>query len=175
MNNFNTSDLFQVEENDESYCKFITPLETFHAHISGYCRSDVIEILAALWGYPATEYDAYNLITGVSAEIVFHCFPNNQSYQLQMVKRPKSPHMKYLHTCDIAYYKSTPLLLEMLQRDRCFVSLDSLSLRDAKSSVDKETEQGVFLVHQLSHDSWPTWSHEAWRAFGCDPRSHTTT
>lgn len=152
----------------KGYRELVTPIQPRHARLAGYEPDEVIELLARMWGYPATEYDAYRLLEGSPAEVVVHKWDD----ALEPLERPLLPKARYLHGCDVAYFDSAPLILEMLQRDRCFVSLDPLSISDLLACKRRQFKKGLFVVHQLDCKPFPMWSEDRWKSFCCEARPH---
>ena len=161
--------LFKPEAG-EGFRELITPIQPRTFRLDDYQPADVVRILASLWGYPATKYDTQRLLKGNPAEIV--CYKEaDVPAELSLLNRPVGDKVRYLHGCDIAYYRPGSFL-EMLQHDRCFLSLDPLSIADSYSCLRAESDQGLFVVLQLRSRPFPKWSADHWKSFGCEARPH---
>lgn len=174
--------VFKPDVCEDGYRELELPITPKHAIITGYAPHTVVELLAALWAYPAMQRDACKLLEGKPAEIVIH--RNDEEvmelvglrweYLYRTVDRGHQPRVRYLHGCDIMCYAqgSRKFLIEMLQRDRCFVSMDPLSYNQSRACFGSDDYEGVFVVYQLNARPFPEWSEDAWKSFGCQARPH---
>lgn len=166
-----------LPDTDERFRELEKSIPPKHAYISGYDPHNVVELLSQLWAYPHTEYDAHRLLEGRKAEILY-CRDTDVPKGVLLEDMGQSANrMKYLHGCDIVCYSHTDMkhrrfLLGMLQRDRCFVSCDPLSLADMTACMTKEDYEGVFVVYQLHVRAFPEWHEDIWKSFGCQARPH---
>jgi len=164
-------------DTEEGYRELEIPINPKRAYLSGFNPATVVELLSRMWAYPHTEYDAQRLLRGQEGEIVYCREVELTRGVLIKDKGQRANSVKYLHGCDIVCYSHTSmkqrrLLLMMLQRDRCFVSCDPISLTDMTACMTHEDYEGVFVVYQLHVRPFPEWHEDIWKSFGCQARPH---
>jgi hypothetical protein len=165
---------------EEGYRELEKPIRPKHAIIDGYNPATVVELLGSLWAYPFRPNDACKLREGNSARIML-CQTDEDvvdlvglRYDFVIQMMGSDPPVRFLHGCDIMCYSggNRRCILEMLQRDRCFISLDSMSLAESRKCLGQDDYEGLFLVHQLHGCQFPEWSEDGWKSFGCQARPH---
>lgn len=163
-----------------------TPLRQRYGIIRDYDPDTVVEFMASLWAFPATPDDARKIMEADPA-VITYCFPSPKVREvparLRCVKTWEFREidlMTHCHSCDILFYphhvppsyNRRRYLLEMLNYDRCFLSLDLLSREGYQNYKQHGSYDGLFIVHQLRNGPFPVWSKNVWRNLGCEARPH---
>ena len=174
--------VFKPDVCEDGYRELESPITPKHAIITGYSPHTVVELLANLCAHPSQERDAVKLLEGKPAEIVIYRHdPDTMElvglrydYLYETINRGPQNRVRYLHGCDIMCYApaSRKFLIEMFQRDRCFISLDPISIVQSRACFADNEYEGLFVVYQWHVRPFPEWSEDAWKSFGCQARPH---
>lgn len=166
--------MFKPDE-DKGFRELVSPLRPHYCTISDYDPKTVVPLLSSMWAYPSSEYEAIKLLTGEPSIIVRHLPSPEGSHKIEDMGS-SSNLVRYLHGCDILFYctqKQNRLeILEMFAKDKCFLSLDPISVNDFQTYMDEWEYRGVFIVYHLGVRAFPSWSENVWRSFQCEARPH---